>query len=91
MKKTTKTTKKKKSQPKYDYVLDFSKIESYQDLVKRLIRARVAAGKTIDSSDLRAYEKVIEPDIHVYFVDCGWQETKKPWYKRFWNWLTHKK
>ena len=78
-----------------DYTLDFSKINDYDDLVMELIKNRVIAGKTIDSSDLFAFStsllnKYLEKNPQCTIISLTFPE-RLPWYKRFWRWLTRKK
>lgn len=87
MKKTIKNTK---NQPKYDYTLDFSKINSYDDLVKQYVEAKVTANKPIDIADLCAYEDQVKPSISVLIVLPNPEKKKTPWYKKLMFWKKNK-
>ena len=94
MKKTT--TKKTKKQTKPKYTVDLRGIETFNDIDVAFGLAKHKAGLPISNDELEAivfdaYE-MFGPKITI--VDCNCEcptIKKKPWYKRFWNWLFGKK
>lgn len=86
---------KKIKKQKYSYIVDMSEIESLDDIAVVFALSKHNAGLTLSDNELF---DIIEwtalkcaPVIKVCLVDCTCKcakEEKKPWYKRFWNWLT---
>ena len=90
---------KKKFTP--DYIVDFSKIEDYNDLVIEMTKKKVDANKKLDKADLIAFATAILlqyeetcPRINIVTIKAI-ENKKTPWYKRIWNKIksifTHKK
>lgn len=92
--KTLKRTTKKATKP--EIILNCIGCETSTDLYNELVNAKVRAGKPVSEDELEIAKNVAienaEPTIAV--VEVKVVETaapKKPWYKRFWNWLTGRK
>ena len=88
MKKTTKKVKPA-------YIVNMDNMQTLEDIDVEFGMAKHNAGLAISDIELAAIvhtvcKNVCTPDIIIYDCTCKC-EKKKPWYKRFWNWLTHKK
>ena len=74
--------KKNNSKFKPDFVVDITNAFTLEELNDAFIAAKADAS----SSDVTIND--CPCDAHVTIV---MPEKKKPWYKRFWNWITRKK
>lgn len=93
--KTMKTLKKTKKTVKPDFIMNCTNCETSTDVYNELVNAKVRAGKPISKDELEIAKNVAvaeaDPTI-ITFVECNVTAAKKkPWYKRFWNWLTGRK
>lgn len=65
-----------------EFYVDLTNAETTDDVVKAFETAKKAAGIVSNNSDW-----LIDASITIVIP----KEDKKPWYKRFWNWITRKK
>lgn len=103
MKTTKKTTKKAAT---LEYIVDLTDVETPFDVALQFAIAKHNAGKPLSDSDLSTIvckqldlfasdlmttaTLLAELNTCKPAVCCGCEE-RKPWYKRFWNWLFGKK
>lgn len=112
--------KKKVTKSTAAFTVDFTNIDSYDEAVYEIARAKFANNIPLSYDDMKAilckYQDlmfsngnncVIKDEngkIHFFKAiphkcentckncnNCTKCDTKKPWYKRFWNWITRKK
>lgn len=98
--KTTKKTNKKNVKPAY--VVDMTNCNTAFDLRVKFAEAKQSAGLPINDSDLEA---LLENEVLKFagyindkcaicacnsIIVVGDTPKRKPWYKRFWNWLRRK-
>lgn len=86
------TNKIKNIKVKPAYTVDLTKCEDAFDVLLAFAYTKQEAGYPLTTDELNA---IIEDNSTTIFIrefvcDCEC-EPKKPWYKRFWNWLTRKK
>lgn len=88
MKKSTKNTKPA-------YIVNMDMIESLSDIDVAFGLAKQEAGLAISDDELVSICTKVCRELGptVTIVDCTncMVVRKKPWYKRFWNWLTKKR
>lgn len=88
------------------YTIDATWCTTCEDLAYEIARAKFAAGIALDERDIYAilykYQQAMFPgkkncvikdeDDKLHFLTAVPHkcEEKKPWYKRFWNWITRK-
>ena len=89
MKKTIKKTSKKTAK-KADILMNYTNCETSTDVLNAYIDAKVKANKPITQDELEIVENRNPKVEIVAFCECVPVSAKKPWYKRFWNWLTRK-
>ena len=90
MKKIIKKTSKKTAK-KADILMNYVGCETSTDVLNAYIDAKVKANKPITQDELEIVENRNPKVEIVAFCECvPVVEEKKPWYKRFWNWLTRK-
>lgn len=99
MKTTKKVTKKvtKAEEPKF--ILNYTNCETPNDLRYELIIAKIRGEQLITEDDLHFVERLAADAafavagstcvVNVYGSENE-VKPKKPWYKRFWNWLIRK-
>lgn len=85
MKKTIKPT----------YIVDITNVSTIEEAKTVIALAKHNAGLALTNDELKSIvlytvnlvptERVCDVNVEVYEV------AKKPWYKRFWNWVTRKK
>lgn len=86
--------KKSIKENKPAFIVDATKIKSLSDIDVAFGLAKQDAGLPISNEELAAICKDVCDHFAtmITIVDCSNCECKKkPWYKRFWNWLTGKK
>ena len=77
------------------YIVDITDVNTVEDMKVKFALAKHNAGIALTDAELKtiiSYAVNLVPtecvcNIDVYEV----KENKKPWYKRFWNWITRKK
>jgi hypothetical protein len=88
-----KTLKKTKKVVKPDFIMNCTNCKTSTDVYNELVNAKVRAGKSISMDELEIAKNVAvaeaDPTV-ITFVKCDVVTSKKPWYKRFWNWLRRK-
>lgn len=86
-----KTQKKtiKKSAVKPAYTVDITKCEDAYDMLVAFGETKQKAGYPITDEELDA---IIDNNSYTVIIHdtCAYEVEKKPWYKRFWNWITRK-
>lgn len=77
------------------YIVDIRDIEHLDDIAITFTLAKHNAGLPLNDEDImNIVDHVvsnIQPEVCIYNIECCECEVRKPWYKRFWNWLTGKK
>ena len=70
-----------------EFYVDLTNAETTEDVVKAFQTAKEAAGIISENDDW-----LIDASITIIIPkEEPKVEEKKPWYKRFWNWITRKK
>lgn len=65
-----------------EFYVDLTNAETTEDIAKAFKTAKEAAGVISENDDW-----LIDASITIIIP----KQEKKPWYKRFWNWITRKK
>ena len=99
--KKTETKKSVKKTKKPEFIVNAYNVETANDININVVYAKVRAGKPITESELdsviinytrKAVDFMAVMTAAIWCSDASCVCPKKqPWYKRFWNWLTHKK
>ena len=89
------TKKNTKKSTKPAFIVNMDNITSLEDVAVEFALAKQDAGLPISDSDLSAIIHFVVDHCapKFIFIDCDKCSTKcqkKPWYKRFWNWLLRK-
>lgn len=87
-----KNTKKTNKKVNPAFTVDISKCQDANDMLLAFAYAKQEAGLPITNEELDAIidDNMIIVVLAKRICDCNCSK-KKPWYKRFWNWLTRKK
>ena len=89
--KNVKKQVKKNIQP--DFIMNCTDLQTQADVYNELVHAKVRAGKPITEEELDIAKDYAAADAEeniLIITECNLIEKKKPWYKRFWNWLRRK-
>lgn len=95
-KETKKVTKKtvKKTVIKPKFIVDLTKAETCEDIKFEFIKAKATQGVAVTEEDI-LFLVNLGAEIALKYIDMCIEEInkkatqpKKPWYKRFWGWLT---
>lgn len=91
MNKSTKKTK-------FSYIVNLDEIEHLDDIAVVFTLAKHNAGLPLSDKDI---QNIVEftldnaaPKVYLCAMECNCtceQPKRKPWYKRFWNWLFGRK
>lgn len=86
----------KKTEPKF--IVNIDDIEHLNDIACVFALAKQNAGVPLSDYDVMSIVDYaidgIKPKVYIYNVECNCEcpaPKRKPWYKRFWNWLTRTK
>ena len=85
--------KTKKTNKKPAYIVDITDVNDVDAMRVAFALAKHNANIPLSDDELISiitYTINRMPEIHIYSVEY-YEVTKKPWYKRFWNWITRKK
>ena len=79
----------KKKTFKPSYVVDLDEIETLADIPVVFALAKHNAHLALTDEELQDIIDAATPKITFIYCKCECAK-KKPWYKRFWNWLIRK-
>ena len=87
-----KTTTKKISNKKYSYIVNLNDIQYLDDIRPVFALAKQDAGLPLTDDELMSiveyFYEAVGPKVTCMI--CEEKKEKKPWYKRFWNWIRRK-
>lgn len=100
---TKKTIRRSKKAVKPELLINTVGCNTITDIQNNYIEEKVRAGKTITIDELNVIRNAVKPNIEFVVLPCfrcvkdennvveeNNPVEKKPWYKKFWNWVCRK-